>query len=104
MNFGGLGFRMGSPASGSPVILRTMRNFPGNSPMTGLTFNATGLYFLPLIFFEAVAAANAEADDESSEGPAVGPRLLSHASFDGGCVVSERIRLLTFLGVGDIME
>ena len=32
-------------ASGSPVMLRTMRNWSGSGARTGLTFWATGLYF-----------------------------------------------------------
>ena len=31
------------------MILWTILNFPGNSPMISLVFNATGLYFLPVV-------------------------------------------------------
>ena len=31
-------------------MLRMMRNLPGNSPMTGLTLRATGLYFFAAFF------------------------------------------------------
>ena len=39
----------GNFSNGSPMILRTILNFPGNSPMIGFVFNATGLYFFPVV-------------------------------------------------------
>ena len=39
-----MGVRVGKCSSGSPIMFRTIRNLSGNSPITGRTFNATGLY------------------------------------------------------------
>lgn len=39
-----MGLRIGSVASGSPMILRSMRNLVGSSVITGRIFCATGLY------------------------------------------------------------
>lgn len=49
-----------------------MRNLSGNSPMTGLTFSATGLYFFFAFTFGAIGATTKFATDgrliESGEG------------------------------------
>ena len=45
---GGWVGNIGNCSSGSPMILRTILNFPGSSAMIGLVFKATGLYFLPV--------------------------------------------------------
>ena len=45
MKGGGLCDKVGSAASASPIMLRSMRNSFGTDAMTGLTFLATGLYF-----------------------------------------------------------
>jgi hypothetical protein len=46
MNGSGLGLSTGKLSSGLPMILRSMRNFSGSSPITGQTFLVMGLYFL----------------------------------------------------------
>ena len=45
MNGGGLGFKTGRSASGSPLILRMIRKRSGSSTAMGLIFLVTGLYF-----------------------------------------------------------
>jgi hypothetical protein len=45
VNGGGFGLSVGKSSSGLPMVLCSMQNFSGNSPMTGWTFLATGLYF-----------------------------------------------------------
>ena len=45
MNGGGLGDSVGSFSSGSPRILRIIRNLSGSSLVIGRTLSATGLYF-----------------------------------------------------------
>src|ERR1700678_163699 len=51
VNGGGFVGSIGKFCSGSPVIRRTIRNLSGNSPITGLTLRATGLYFFLVASF-----------------------------------------------------
>ena len=48
---------MGRAASGSPIIFLMMRYLSGNSPITGLTLSATGLYFFFCTFFTLTGTA-----------------------------------------------
>ena len=47
---GGSGDNRGKSVDGLPMILRTIRKREGRSPIIGLTFCATGLYFFIKIF------------------------------------------------------
>jgi hypothetical protein len=51
VNGGGFVGSIGRFCSGSPVIRQIIRNLSGNSPITGLTLRATGLYFFLVASF-----------------------------------------------------
>jgi hypothetical protein len=55
-NAGGFGDNTGKSASGSPTMLRTIRNLSGRSVIFGRIFSATGLYF----FLVGAYCANAD--------------------------------------------
>lgn len=62
---GGLGSKIGNSASGSPMMLRMIRNLSGSSPTTGLTLSATGLYFFFVFFFSVGVIVMYDGSDET---------------------------------------
>jgi hypothetical protein len=50
---------MGRFASGSPIMFLMIRYLSGSSPITGLTFSATGLYFFLAFFFAGLLGVTA---------------------------------------------
>ena len=49
VNFGGFGLSVGKCSRGSPLMFLMILNFSANSPNTGLTLSATGLYFFVVL-------------------------------------------------------